>query len=105
MNFNDPFNRVCNQQQSEYLAFRDALKRSQVDSLPGAEALLADIKKRLWKFISIIALIVSVISLLFPSAAVATLVFGVVIALWLITNSFKGQRYVKRYINEEIIKQ
>ncbi|MCB1830429.1 MAG: hypothetical protein KDI35_10060, partial [Gammaproteobacteria bacterium] len=82
-----------------------ALKRSQVDSLPGAEALLADIKKRLWKFISIIALIVSVISLLFPAAAMATLVFGVVIALWLITNSFKGQRYVKRYINEEIIKQ
>ena len=81
------------------------MKRSQVDSLPGAEALLADIKKRLWKFISIIALIVSVISLLFPAAAVATLVFGVVIALWLITNSFKGQRYVKRYINEEIIKQ
>ena len=105
MNFNDPFNRLCNQQQSEYLAFRDALKKAQVDSLPSAQALLADIKKRGWKFNAIIVLIVSVISLLFPEAAMVSVVFGVVIALWRITNSLKGQRYLKRYILEEISKE
>ena len=105
MNLNDPFNRLCKQQHNEYLTFRDALKNAQVDSLPSAEALLADIKKRAWKYNAIVALTVLVISVLFPEAAIISMIFGVLISLWLITNSFKGQRYVKRYMQEEISKE
>ena len=105
MKLNDPFNRLAKQQNKEYLTFRDTLKTAQVDSLPNAEALLADIKRRALIFSAAIGLIVLVISLFFPEVAVMTMIIGVLTALWAITNSVKGQRYVKRYIQEELSKE
>lgn len=102
MKLNDPFNRLAKQQQNEYLTLRDTLKTAKVDSLLNAEALLADIKRRAWTFSAVIALIVFMTSIFFPEVAVTSMVIGIFTALWAITNSLKGQRYVKRYIQEEV---
>ena len=102
MKLNDPFNRLAKQQQNEYLNFRDTLKAAHVDSVPNAEALLADINRRVWKFTAVIVLIVLVTSVFFPEVAVISMIIGLFTVLWAITSSVKGQRYVKRYIEEDL---
>lgn len=101
MNLNDPFNRLSRRQQSEYAAFHRSMKESAIGSSTQARALLANIWKRTWSIASVLAGITLTGSLLFPELAIVTMTFGVLALLWLLTTTFKGQRFMRRFIQDE----
>ena len=105
MNLNDPFNRLNRQQESEYRAFRDSLKQSSINSQSKAEDLLRNIRRRALFIIGTIAIIGLIISIFKPELTIILLVLGSVISLWFLANTFKGYKFIRRYIQDEFSDQ
>ena len=105
MDLNDPFNRLSKQNQSEYLTFRDSLKKSDVDSQTKAEALMINIQKRAWIMGLLTLMVSALIILFFSDLKVVVMVFAALFILWLLTTTFKGRRLIRRYIQDEFSSQ
>ena len=101
MNLNDPFNRLSRQQQSEYLKFRESLQVHEINTSADANALLKNIRQRAL-IIGSITIILALLTVFFiPELKGIVVVFSVIILLWLFAVTFKGQRFMRRYITEE----
>lgn len=102
MKLNDPFGRLERRHQVGYEAVRDSLNRNNIDTVEGARTIIKDTKKRALKFV-VAAIAAGLLTyLLLPKAL---LVVGGVIALavaWVIAWTINGERYINRYIEEEL---
>ena len=101
MNLNDPFNRLSKRDQTEYIKFRESLRDSSINSHQDALALLKNIRQRALLF-AVLILVFALITVMFlPSLKAIVFVLSLLILLWLFTITFKGQRFIRRYIKEE----
>lgn len=101
MNLNDPFNRLSKRDQAEYIKFRESLRNSSINSQQEAIALLKNIRQRALLFAVLILIIASITVIFLPNLKAMVYVISLLILLWLFTITFKGQRFMRRYINEE----
>lgn len=101
MNLNDPFNRLSKQDNNEYINFRQSLKDSSINSQQDAEALLKNIQRRALLFSILIVIVAAIIVMFLQNLKAIVIVFSLLMLLWLLTVTFKGQRYMRRYIKDE----
>ena len=102
MKLNDPFGRLERRHQVGYETVRDSLNRNNIDTVEGARTIIKDTKKRALKFVVAAIAVALLTYLLLPKAL---LVVGGVIVLavaWVIAWTINGERYINRYIEEEL---
>jgi hypothetical protein len=67
-----------------------------------AKKIINDTKKRALRFLGLIAAIVLTTYLLFPGAIVIVGAVGVLGGAWVISWAINAERYIKRYVEEEL---
>ncbi len=102
MKFNDPFGRMASRHKLGYESMRDTMRKSGVDSPNAALEVVAQSKKRAFNYIMIGMAILLMVTLLVPKSMPLTFSLGVFFIVWIITSTRNGQRYIQRYIDEEL---
>ena len=102
MKFNDPFGRMESRHKLGYESMRDTMRKSGVDSPRAALEVVAKSKKRAFNYIMIGTAILLMLTLLAPKSIPVTFSLGVFFTVWIITSMRNGQRYIERYIDEEL---
>ena len=102
MKLNDPFGRLERRHQGGYETVRDSLNRNNIDTVEGARTIIKDTKKRALKFV-VAAIAAGLLTyLLLPGLLIGVGAVVVLAGAWVITWTINGERYVNRYIEEEI---
>ena len=102
MKLNDPFGRMEKRHQVGYEAVRDSLNRGNIDTVEGARRIIKDTRKRALKFVVAAAAAALLTYFLLPKALLAVGAVVFLAGVWVITWTVMGERYIKRYIEEEI---
>ncbi len=102
MDINDPFGRMKRRHQTGYEALRGSLTRSNIDTEEGARKIIRDTKMRALKFVVGAAAVLLLTYLLVPGFLIGVGAVIVLAGAWVITWTINGERYVNRYIDEEL---
>lgn len=102
MKLNDPFGRMASRDKLGYESMRDTMRKSGVDTTSAALEVVAQSKKRAWNYIAIGIAILLMVTLIAPKSFPLTFSFGVFFVVWIITSTRNGQRYIQRYIDEDL---
>jgi len=102
MKLNDPFGRLESRHQVGYESMRDSLRRGGINTPQAAFKVIKKSKNRAVKYYIIGIALLLLVFLLLPKAT--PLVFGLVVffVVWVASSTFNGQRYVQRYIDEDL---
>ena len=102
MKLNDPFGRMERRHQVGYEVVCDSLVRNNINNVEAATKIIRDTKIRALKFFGTIAVIVLLTYLLLPGAIVIVGAVGVLVVVWVINWAINAERYIKRFIREEL---
>jgi len=102
MKLNDPFGRLESQHQTGYESTRDSMQNSGIDTPEAAKELIRQSKKRALNFIGGGIILLLPVILLLPKAMPIALSLALFWVVWVVKSTLNGQRYIKRYINEEL---
>lgn len=102
MNLNDPFGRMEARQQRDYASLCASLRKAGVTRREQARELRDNLGKRCRVFIAVAVVLTLVLALLFPQGQLLIVALGGLFVLWVINATRNGQRYVTRYIEEEL---
>lgn len=102
MKFNDPFGRMERRHKAGYEAMRDSLVRGGINSPQEARELIEQSRKRALKVFGVAVLLFLVVLIVFPKAIPAALFLLLFLAVWLVNSTYNGQRYIERFIDEEM---
>lgn len=102
MKLNDPFGRMERRHQAGYEAMRQSLLRGGINSSESARDLIHQSKKRALKTFGVAFLIFLVILVAWPKAMTVALFLLLFLAVWLVNSTVNGQRYIERFIEEEM---
>jgi len=86
MNLNDPFNRLSQKQQNEYVALRASLKKSSISTQGEVEALLKNIHQRALIFTTLLIITAVSIFLFLPKFKVIVIIFSVLAGMDKLSN-------------------
>lgn len=104
MNLNDPFGRLAHRHQTGYESMRDNLRNGHIDTPQAALEVIGQIKKRALKYIIVGLALFLPVAFLLPKALPVTLSLALFLIVWVANSAHNGQRYIKRYIDEELKK-
>lgn len=102
MKLNDPFGRMERRHQVGFEAVRDSLRRNNVDTVEAAQKIIKDTKIRALKFLALAVVVLLLSYLLIPGAMLAVAAVVILAGAWVIAWTINGERYIKRYIQEEL---
>lgn len=102
MKLNDPFGRLEKRNQTNYAMMRDAMAKSGINTVQGAQKIIKRSKDRSLKFLSVVIVILLLIGCFAPQAVPVIGAIAVLVIVWTINSMINGEKYVKRYIKEEI---
>ena len=102
MRLNDPFGRLQRRHQAGYEMTREALRKSGVDSPGAAQDAIRLAWKRSFRFMGVGMLLLLLFMFFIPSAAPLVLGLALFMVVWAVSSTLNGQRYIKRYIDEEL---
>lgn len=102
MKLNDPFGRMENRHQLGYESMRDTMRNSGINTPGEAWEVIRQSKKRAQKYISIGLAILLLLTVALPKMMPVTLSLALFLVIWILSSSKNGQRYIKRYIDEEL---
>lgn len=102
MKLSDPFGRMERRHQVGYETMREALNSSGIDTVEKAGHLIRQSKTRMIRFLGIVLIILFLIFLFLPNMLPIALGLAVFLAVWAITSTVNGIRYIQRYIEEDI---
>ncbi len=102
MKLNDPFGRMERRHQLGYETMRDAMRRSGIDTPEAAREIIKQARQRALKFIGITLAVLVPISLFFPQFLLLTGALAVLLIAWTASSTMNGQRYINRYIKEDL---
>ncbi len=102
MKFNDPFGRVEHRHQIGYESMRDSMRRAGIDTPQAAREIIKQSKKRALKFLG--AGMILLLSVIWLPAIATPMAFAlaVLLVIWVVSSTLNGQRYIQRYIDEEL---
>ena len=102
MKLNDPFGRMASRHQLGYESMRDTMRNSGIDTPNAAWEVIEDSKKRALNYIVIGIAVLLLVTWLLPKTMPVTLSFGIFMVVWIANSAINGQRYIQRYIDEEL---
>ena len=102
MKLNDPFGRMQARHQKGYEAMRTALREADVTTPQAARELIRQAVRRALAMLAIGGVLLVPVSALFPRFAPLGLGLGLFLAVWVVTSTLNGRRYITRYIDEEL---
>ena len=102
MKLNDPFGRMERRHQVGYEALRASLHRNKIFTEEGARKIIRDTKMRALKFVVGAGALLLLTYLLLPGFLIGVGAVAVIAGAWVIAWTINGERYVNRYIEEEI---
>ncbi len=102
MNINDPFGRMQNRRERDYQSLCQSLRKAGLNTKADATQLRDNMAKRCKLGLGIIIPFTLVLVVLFPEQWIFTLTLGTGISAWLFNVTKRGQKYVERYIEEEL---
>ncbi|MCU7811643.1 MAG: hypothetical protein KZQ77_10450 [Candidatus Thiodiazotropha sp. (ex Notomyrtea botanica)] len=102
MKLNDPFGRLESRHQAGYETMRDALRRGGIDSPQAAQGTIRQAWKRGFTVMGVGMLLLLLLMAVIPSAAPLVLGLALFMVVWVVSSTINGQRYIKRYIEEEL---
>ncbi len=102
MKFNDPFGRVKNRHQLGYESMRDAMRNSGIDTPDEAWKTIRQSKKRALKYMSIGMAVLLMVTWVLPKLMPVTLSLALFLVFWIASSTLNGQRYIQRYIDDEL---
>ena len=100
MNLNDPFGRIAAQRKADYEVLYKALREQGIDTPEAVCELMVQVRRQTAMVAATVALVIGILALLFPSVATLTVVFGVVVLLWLVSTHVKNRQLIARYRDE-----
>lgn len=102
MKLNDPFGRLAHRHQTGYELMRDTMRKSCIDTPQAATEAIRQTKKRALKYIGVGMAILLPLVLLLPQAMPVTLSIALFLTVWVASSAINGQRYIQRYIDEDL---
>ncbi|SHO49667.1 hypothetical protein [Desulfopila aestuarii] len=105
MKLNDPFGRMANRHQRGYESMRDTMHSCGIKTPDAAWEIIRQSKKRAKICIGLAIAVLVLVSLLWPEGAAVTLSLVLFFIVWVATSALNGQRYIRRYIDEELNKK
>ena len=102
MKLNDPFGRLESRHQIGYESMRDTLRSSGIDTPQAALEVIKQSKKRALKFLGVETLLVVPAVWLLPKLMPLTISLALFFVVWVVHSNMSAQRYVHRYINEDL---
>ena len=100
MRFSDPFNRVSCRQETEYQKFYRQLQDLGIDGEDKVLSMLRRSRKNML-FLGVIVLsLCALSSLIWPQASGISMVFGILLLLWTGVTWLRGERLLKRYLQQ-----
>lgn len=102
MKFNDPFGRMASRHQRGYESMRDTLRNGGINTPDAAWEIIRQSKKRAQLYIGFAMAAFLLAALLWPEGRPLALSLLLFFIVWIATSAVNGQRYIRRYIDEEI---
>ncbi|BHH83044.1 hypothetical protein [Desulforhopalus sp. 52FAK] len=102
MKLNDPFGRMASRHQLGYEAMRDTLRKNGINTASEAMEIIDRSKKRAVQYISVAVVVLLLLTVISIKWLPVTFSLGVFFSVWIITSTTNGQRYIKRYIDEDL---
>lgn len=102
MKLNDPFGRMESRHQLGYESMRDTMLKSGIDTPDAAQEVVSQSKQRALKFIAIGMAVLLLVTLVLPKMMPVTLSLAFFLVVWIVTSTINGQRYIQRYIDEDL---
>ena len=102
MKFNDPFGRMEKRHQLGYESMRDTMRNSGIDTPDAAWETIRQSKKRALKYLCIGTAVLLLVTLVLPKLMPVTLSLALFLVFWIATSTINGQRYIQRYIADEL---
>ena len=102
MKLNDPFGRLESRHQRGYENMRDSLKKAGIETPQAAHEVIRHAWRRGWTIIGIVLLLMLLLIGLIPKFLPLALGLALFMIVWVLSSTINGQRYVKRFIEEEL---
>jgi hypothetical protein len=102
MKLNDPFGRMANRHQLGYESMRETMRSSGINTTTQALEVIVQSKKRAVNYAMIVVAGLLLVTLFAPNLTPITLSLGLFFIVWIATSAVNGQRYIQRYIDEEL---
>jgi len=102
MKLNDPFGRMERRHQVGYEAVKDSMVRNNINTPEAARKIIKDTKKRALKFVAAALVIALLTYLLLPGAIIIVGAAALLLGAWVFSWAVNGERYISRYIDEEL---
>jgi Flp pilus assembly protein TadB len=105
MKLSDPFGRLEARHQKGYETMRASLLRAGIETPEAARDVVRQAWRRGLTILAAVLLLLLVLMGLLPKAMPLSLALGLFLLVWVASSTISGQRYVKRYIEEELKEQ
>lgn len=93
-----------NRHQRGYESIRDTLRSGGINTPDAAWEIIRQSKKRAQLFIGIAMAIFLLVAWLWPEGVPVALSLLLFFIVWIVTSALNGQRYIRRFIDEELNK-
>jgi hypothetical protein len=102
MKLNDPFGRLASRHQLGYESMRDTLRKNCIDTPQAAMEAIRQTRKKALQYIAVVIALLLPLILLLPKAMPVTISIALFLVVWIATSALNGQRYIRRYIDEDL---
>ncbi len=102
MKLNDPFGRMESRHQQGYESMRETLRNRGIDTPKDAFEVIKQSRKRAINYVVIGLFVLLPVSMALPKIMPLTLSLALFLVVWVASSTINGQRYINRYIDEEI---
>jgi uncharacterized membrane-anchored protein len=102
MKLNDPFGRLESRHQRGYEQMKASLRQAGVDDPEAARVLIKQAWTRAVQVVMVGLVMMALLALAIPKAAPLALGLGVFLLVWVVSSTLNGQRYIRRYIAEDL---
>jgi Flp pilus assembly protein TadB len=102
MKLNDPFGRMARRHQTGYESMRAILQNANVTTPEAAREVMRNTRIRAVKFLVVCIFLLLLAAWLLPDSFIVAVFFGCLVIAWVLTWTINGQRYVQRYIDEDL---
>jgi hypothetical protein len=102
MKLNDPFGRLESRHQRGYENMRSVLRQAGIETRESAQEVVKQARRRGAMIVSVGVMLMLLIAGLIPKVAPLALGLAVFLVVWVVSSTLNGQRYIKRYIEEDL---
>jgi ferric-dicitrate binding protein FerR (iron transport regulator) len=101
MKLNDPFGRLESRHQKGYESMKASLQQAGIDTPQAARSVVKQAWRRSAQVVAVGIVVLLLLALAIPKALPLALGLGLFLLVWVVSATLNGQRYIKRYVEEQ----